>query len=169
MIEVPKGARHHCPSYNHAGYLESYIIPELLADTINKATMALKVHDTEFDAIAFSGLSGLLVGPTVALLTGKTMIAVRKPSDMDGNCHSTNLVEGDHGARSYIIVDDFVCSSNTMKRIKKAIFDWAPDMRYAGMLETHYLTWDDNEHTKLCPNFRNGKEVGGFLTYRPLF
>ena len=154
MIEVNPMARHHRPLYDHAGYLEAFIRPEQLADSINKAVLALKMHDSQYDAIAFSGLSGMLMAPTIALLTNKTMIAVRKPIELDfGNCHSSNLVEGDKGARSYIIVDDFECSGATNLRIKEAIYRWQPTMQYKGMLEVAHLRWADETKTSLMPKY----------------
>jgi len=73
--------------------------------------MALTMH--EFDAIAFRGLSGALLAPIVALQMGKTLIAVRKGE----STHSSRDVEGDYGARRYVIIDDIVSSGDTVRAI----------------------------------------------------
>jgi adenine/guanine phosphoribosyltransferase-like PRPP-binding protein len=147
----------HEPRYDHAGYLEKAICMHELPQTVDKCVVALKkleADGVEIDSIAVTGTSGLLVGPTVALLADKTLIVVRK----DYNCHSINLVEGDRGARTYVIIDDFVAEGGTSKRVVEQIKLWAPEAKCAGVLQYHYMIWLNEEHTKVS---------GGCLT--PVF
>jgi len=72
-----------------------------------------------FEAIAVQGLSGLLIGPIVAMLLKKPLLAVRKESE---RCHSDEEVEGDIDVKSYIILDDFIFTGETCRRIQTALW-----------------------------------------------
>lgn len=71
----------------------------------------------KFDAIAFRGLSGALVAPSIAIMMNKHLLAVRKTGDTD---HSKYRVEGYMGC-PYIIVDDLIESGETMETIIDAV------------------------------------------------
>lgn len=86
----------------------------------------------DFDAIAFQGLSGALVAPIVAMKMKKSILAVRKP---DERRHSIRDVEGDYATRRYVILDDFVSSGTTLRRILQSVFDVLPRARCIGMVE----------------------------------
>jgi orotate phosphoribosyltransferase len=75
----------------------------------------------EYDAIAVRGISGLMLGPTLSVLCDKSLIVVRKH---DEDRHSTNVCEGDRGAKRYIIVDDFISDGDTVRAIYKDIKEW---------------------------------------------
>ena len=85
----------------------------------------------EFDAIAFRGMSGALLATPVALAMKKTLILVRH---LDDPSHSEEMVEGDCTARTYVILDDFIASGDTVRAIKEAVADWAPQAKYLGTL-----------------------------------
>jgi adenine/guanine phosphoribosyltransferase-like PRPP-binding protein len=86
---------------------------------IPRAAKLLK--GVEFDAIAFRGMSGCLFAAPLALRLGKSLLMVRKPNQS----HTYRIVEGDKLARTYIIVDDFISTGETMREIVKALSDWA--------------------------------------------
>jgi adenine/guanine phosphoribosyltransferase-like PRPP-binding protein len=111
-----------------------FLIPSRYQEFITLACRALRGYD--FDAIAFSGMSGALIGPPVALALGKSMILVRKPDDDTHSCHR---VEGDRNTRRYVILDDFVCSGDTKKRIVEGVKGFAPDAEFLGLLSVTYL------------------------------
>src|SRR6185437_651522 len=99
-------------SWKFASYLNS----GLKKDLRNKVIMAMSdgirhsgVED--FDAIAFTGLSGALVAPIVADLLGKELIAVRK----EKTNHSSNQIEGYIAGKTYIILDDCRSSGKTIR------------------------------------------------------
>lgn len=121
------------PKYDHAYYLKSCIRTERLGKVILKLAKVLAKYD--YDAIAFQGMSGTLLAAPLALATGKTMIGVRKRVTP----HSRRAVEGDRGARKYIIVDDCVSSGDTARRIIKAIEKFAPQAECLGVLEVDEL------------------------------
>jgi hypothetical protein len=101
-----------------AGHLTMALNPERLCEIIPNIVRVLSYFD--FDSIAFRGLSGALVAPIVAMQMNKTLIAVRKPHE---DAHTIHRVEGDMGARRFIILDDFVCSGDTVRAILKDIDD----------------------------------------------
>jgi adenine/guanine phosphoribosyltransferase-like PRPP-binding protein len=125
-------AEHH-PDYEHADYLYSCLQLQAYQERLPKAKAILKKY--KFDAIAFRGMSGALVAAPLALAIKKTLIMVRKPEDENAR-HSTRAVEGDRGAKRFVMVDDFVASGTTMKTILRAIKKFNPEAVCIG-----YLGW----------------------------
>lgn len=68
----------------------------------------------DFDAIAFTGLSGAVLASAVALRLNKLMYCVRKPGE---NRHSDYEVEGPLGSLRYVIIDDLIQTGGTIRRI----------------------------------------------------
>jgi adenine/guanine phosphoribosyltransferase-like PRPP-binding protein len=116
----------HKPRWDHAMYLEDVIRTERLRRTVKKAVKILSRR--RFDSIAFQGMSGALIAPVLAIALNKTMIMVRKEKS-----HSYRFVEGDEGARTYIIVDDFTASGRTIKNIYKRVSKFAPQASCIGV------------------------------------
>jgi orotate phosphoribosyltransferase len=98
-----------------------------------------KRNDIQFDAIAARGLSGFLFAPIVAMALNKTLLMVRKGE----RCHSGHTVEGDYGARNYIIIDDFISSGNTISATIDAVAEEVPTARCVGMV--HYSRMRDDD------------------------
>lgn len=124
----------HDPQYYGAQYLNQFTNPEKLKQRIGYAVRALRKHD--FDSIAFSGMSGALIGPPVALALDKTFLMVRK---LDDHSHSALQVEGDYAAKKYIILDDFSESGKTIDRIRDEISNFMPNAKYVGMLAVKWI------------------------------
>src|SRR4051812_36903458 len=118
----------HSPAYNHVDYLKELIRTDELRASITNAVRCLK--DVEFDAIAFRGMSGALIAPALALEMDKTLIMVRKSTERS---HTWLQVEGDAGARKYIIVDDLIDSGDTVHAIIDGVKRFAPTAECAGM------------------------------------
>ena len=121
----------HEPHYVHVDYLTPIVQTHRLADTVKQMALALRQHD--FDALAFTGVSGMMLGAPLALELDKTMLVVRK----DVYSHSKYTVEGDYGARRYIIVDDCVCTGATFKRIQKKISEAVPAAKCLGLMAAY--------------------------------
>lgn len=101
---------HICPRWLNRGYVRTQ------RDTaVRDAVKALK--DKNFDTIAVSGVSGLLLGPILAYKLKKELIVVRK----NQGAHSSHITEGYDRSKRYIIVDDVVSSGATLHRIIEAV------------------------------------------------
>ena len=104
----------------------------------------------KYDAIAFRGMSGALLAAPLAHMLDKTMIMVRKPKV---DCHTSRAVEGDNAARRYIIVDDVICSGNTLRTIIRAVKRFAPAAECVGYLEWNNLYAMSHE-LESCERFK---------------
>lgn len=131
--------RKHKPDYIGSMYLHRFTNPVLLRERIALAIQALQPWKRLFDAIAYSGMSGALIGPPVALAMNKEMIMVRKKLGNQRTSHSSHMIEGDSAARTYIILDDFIDSGKTRNHIKSIIRDKMPDAEYLGTLQVNHL------------------------------
>lgn len=96
-------------------YLE-VLDPNEFLRTLERTVAALRTRD--FDAIAFCGMSGAVLAPSVAQALGKTLLLVRKSSEVR---HSSYTVEGDCGANTYVILDDLICTGETVRHIQRQI------------------------------------------------
>lgn len=146
---LPKlGATKHKPVYITSSHMSAYLKRTSLDERHRMATTALKGWLSEFDAIAFRGMSGALIAPVVASRLKKSLIMVRKPND---DSHSTHKVEGDSAARRYIILDDFCCNGDTQRAIREAITTFAPKAVCLGVLEV------DNINPGRLDQYADGK------------
>ena len=109
----------HRADYRNASWLDNVLHRDRQRVTVRKAIKALR--GKKFDAIAFRGLSGTLIGPLLAFKLNRTMLAVRKRK---GEGHSGLMVEGDAGAGTYIIVDDFIQTARTVRSIIEEVKDF---------------------------------------------
>lgn len=95
-------------------------VHEYYRETVDATIRAIhEIRKTlRIDALAFRGTSGCAVGFPAALATGMPMLHVRK-----GHSHCSVLVEGHVGPtiRSYLIIDDFVSSGETITKIRDQI------------------------------------------------
>lgn len=126
----------HEPEIQCAAHLSTALTPQKLRKAVAATIKFLKGKD--FDAIAFRGLSGQLFAPIIAIRLRKTLLAVRKGEDT----HSTQMVEGDLGARNYIIIDDFIAGGNTVNQIIKEIYAVRPSIKCVGYFG-YNRAWED--------------------------
>lgn len=103
---VIQGAPHTCHVLNH----------KTRNKIIIKAICELRKITEQFDSIACCGVSGLMVVPQIAELLNKNILIVRKNEKR----YSAFLTEGVAPFR-YVIVDDLVCSGETIKHINSTI------------------------------------------------
>jgi adenine/guanine phosphoribosyltransferase-like PRPP-binding protein len=99
----------------------------------------IKARSLEFDAIACRGLSCLLIAPIVAMRLNKTLIIIRKGE----KTHSTRVLEGDHGAKQYLILDDFIDSGDTVREIGKVIHAVNSTAKCIGFIAYKRLSFKD--------------------------
>jgi hypoxanthine phosphoribosyltransferase len=106
----------------NADYIGPSVNPNIRADKVAKAVTALA--DVKFDAVAARGMSGAIIGGIIAHELKKPMFVVRKNKYTEETHHSCLPVEGPVNwspPATYVIVDDFVGSGNTVRRIQEAI------------------------------------------------
>ena len=96
-------------------YSAEFLTPAKLRKAVQRCLRVIRKRKLKFDAIAFRGLSGAVVAPMVALALKKTLIAVRK-----NRSHGIKVC-GDLGAQSYLIIDDFISSGETVRKIVTGI------------------------------------------------
>lgn len=108
-----------------------------------------RLRNYRFDTIVCCGISGCLVVPQVAEIINKHILVVRKPKEQ---CYSEFSTEGVAPHR-YIILDDLICSGNTVKHIKKTIKNEYPIAKCIGIycyLPQECAYRDDNDGSSLC-------------------
>jgi adenine/guanine phosphoribosyltransferase-like PRPP-binding protein len=91
-------------------------------EMVHRCLAALMPIADTFDAVLCTGLSGTIPGSTIALWMDKELMVIR-PQGRDGTTIGHGyLVEGEVGHREavrYLIVDDFVSSGATLKKLMK--------------------------------------------------
>lgn len=122
-------------------YFDSLLTPSSLKQTLGRAAKCLE--NEEYDTLAFRGMSGAILAPTIAMKENKQMIMVRKPRSQT---HSIYSVEGNKKAHRYIIVDDFIESGQTVCEIVKAIKVFARKAKCLGILIAC-----DGQHSEFLP------------------
>jgi adenine/guanine phosphoribosyltransferase-like PRPP-binding protein len=121
--------------------MRTYLTLNKLANKLELAERALRTCTDMFDTIAFRGMSGAFLGPALALRLKKQMILCRKPDD---DSHSFIETEGYRYCKSYVIVDDFVSTCNTINKIGAAVFKFVGAAASCiGVLEINYLLEGD--------------------------
>lgn len=98
-------------------YLRRVLEPVSFKKTLKALVKRLDKYKDDFDTIVFRGMSGALIGPALAVEMNKQMLLIRK----DKQCHSAYLCEGNHDLEKYIVVDDLVCTGDTMRAINKEV------------------------------------------------
>jgi adenine/guanine phosphoribosyltransferase-like PRPP-binding protein len=99
-------------------YLKSVYYLDKYKLSVRAAEKALRKFRKKqpFDTIAFSGTSGAAFAYPLSLRLNVPLICVRKGKD-----HFFGTVEGRIDAKRIIIVDDFIDSGTTVKRIKREV------------------------------------------------
>jgi adenine/guanine phosphoribosyltransferase-like PRPP-binding protein len=115
------------------------LTPKRAKYTVRQVIKMIKARGLEFDAIACRGVSGLLIAPVVAMRLNKTLIVVRKGE----KTHSGYKVEGDHGAKRYLILDDFIDGGDTVRITIKDIYATNPAARCVGFIAYKRLSFMD--------------------------
>lgn len=133
----------HRPQYESADYLKQLVSTSERRKRVAAAVKYLR--RLQFDAIAFRGMSGALLAPSIANELNKSILMVRKNDDR----HSSLTVEGDYGAKTYVIVDDFVCTGHTARTIRDEIAEVAPNAVCLGVLQVNEMRRNTKGLTKV--------------------
>lgn len=90
-----------------------------LVETVEYAVFALRPHVDEFDSIAVSGMSGVVVGSPVSIELKKPLVIVRKKAEVShGRDRIINL---QHVGDRALFLDDLVESGKTRLHVKTTI------------------------------------------------
>ena len=100
--------------YRHADHMKA-LQPGFYRKFLKQAQKTVGKSELKFDTIVFSGMSGAIFAPVLALRLKKEIIMVRKESDKYPTTHSEYRVEGYIKVQRYIIVDDFISSGASAK------------------------------------------------------
>ena len=104
-------------------YLHTMLDPVTAMPVFSRMLEDIDRSKVEYDAIAFTGVSGALIAPVLSMLSGKPLIVVRKSAHESS--HSLLKVEGCFNAATYIIADDFVATGQTLHNIVSSITAWS--------------------------------------------
>lgn len=113
-------------------YISNTFSTGTLKKTIKRVKQVLLPLVNTFDTIAFRGMSGALVAPSIAAKLEKDVILVRK----QGASHSSRICEGRVNAKRYVIIDDFVEYGTTVLNIISEIKKWQEQYQ-------HTMSWLD--------------------------
>lgn len=131
-------------------YMRSVYERGWLAAAVDRVDLQLGELREHFDTIAFTGQSGSAIAYPLGV-RGWPLTCVRKRSDnshvMQGGSHP---VEGVIGPRlRYIIVDEQICTGNTVRRIQEEIKDACPSMTCIGVLVyMKTLYWEERNNVE---------------------
>lgn len=117
---------------------------------IPKAVKKLRALQKKFafDAIAFSGSSGAALAYPLSYLMKVPLIHVRK-----GRSHYDGVVEGTISSKRYVIVDDFIETGSTIRRIVRQIKSEMDAEPVAICLYSSSMTNDFHYNNKTIPIF----------------
>ena len=135
----------------HSAYHHTAFRPVELKKTVERVAKKVKTlkKKLKFDAIAFRGISGSCVAFPVSYLTGIPLICVRKEKN-----HHGNTVEGPaQDVMKYIIIDDFICTGDTLEAIIKKISGSKEEGAKCVGIVLYDLSYDPESYT------RGGKNI----------
>jgi adenine/guanine phosphoribosyltransferase-like PRPP-binding protein len=90
-------------------------LPAVVKRTVKDLKVALLADD--FDCIAVSGMSGVIVGVPVALALKVPCVIVRKQSDMDDSHAPSSILNQDNIGERILFLDDFIGCGGTRARV----------------------------------------------------
>lgn len=124
-----------CTSYSDAWFKEN-----IRRNVINTFANVIRDNVFQFDGIVVRGVSGMLFGPILANQFNLKFIIARKKCELsNGNSHASFQLEGNYDIKKYVIVDDCICSGNTVLGIVKDMCNVIPEAEYAGL-----FLWNDS-------------------------
>ena len=91
----------------------------VIKDVVRRIREFMKITGTKIDTIAFRGMSGALIAPTVADRLKIPMVMIRKGE----NTHGKHVEGKTKEINNYIIIDDFVATGATIESIISAVED----------------------------------------------
>lgn len=122
-----------------------------------------KIH--QIDAIAFTGSSGAAIAFTLGIKHNIPLIYVRKPDEQSHGgaveCNARDVI------KSYLIVDDFVDSGNTILRIVAGVNKIAKWHRVLPPVPVGVLCFDPYHSSDSVMEFEGVGDLPIFAGYKP--
>jgi phosphoribosylpyrophosphate synthetase len=119
--------KHHGRISAREGYSGSVHRAPNLREHATYVAHVLEKRRNDYDFVACTGQSGMSVAFAALMLYEFPLVVVRKGERTHGN-----MIEGDaERIGRYIVVDDFISSGATMRRINRELRKWADDHDYA--------------------------------------
>jgi adenine/guanine phosphoribosyltransferase-like PRPP-binding protein len=83
------------------------------------------------DTVVVTGNSGISVAHAALMLIDFPLVLVRKPND----CSNGHQIEGptSHILQRYVILDDLICSGDTVRRVQQTLLEYDEDTELAGV------------------------------------
>lgn len=133
-------------------YIGALLLPSARNEVIERALDRLRAPNApEFDAIAITGVSGI-IGALLAFTLDKPLIVVRKAPDVERS-HSTAMVEGPKVPCRVLMVDDFVSSGRTLDRMQEMLVNCGHTV--VGM----FLYRDHPQNPNICGFYDEGSRA----------
>lgn len=145
----------------HSSYLHSALDRNKIDLTVNTLIHLIQENKFDFDAIAFTGMSGALIAPLVAQRLQKGLLMVRKTGD---GSHSGYIVEGGLDCTKFIIIDDLIMSGNTIRNLLEKVKTVCPNATCSGIILYHEEA-NDYDFENRIP-VRSFRLLDSRITYR---
>jgi orotate phosphoribosyltransferase-like protein len=98
-----------------------YSNPAYFSELVKRMATLMRRHSKKFETIAFSGQSGSAMAYPMSFKLEKHLVCVRKKDGNHFGGKKEGVLEGRVDDASYCILDDFVESGATLKRIIAAM------------------------------------------------
>ncbi len=122
--------------YYASGYLDELFDLGQKRRIVNRILRTLRCHikKTPFDAIVVRGLSGMLIGPEIAARMDLPLIVCRKGESSHGNSdiEMSRAMYLSNPSLRYVILDDFICSGETVADMLTIMNHYFPDGQFVG-------------------------------------
>jgi adenine/guanine phosphoribosyltransferase-like PRPP-binding protein len=108
---------------SHASWIKPSVNPDVLLVAAKHLSRRIKLDRRKLDinCIAVTGVSGMVMGGAVSILTGLPLVIVRKESQSDRHsCHDIEYIDS-LWVFNYCIIDDLISSGKTIRRIASMI------------------------------------------------
>lgn len=112
-------------------YFSCALTHDARREIIEGMVKLLTPESDTFEAIAFRGMSGALIAPSIADRLGKKLAIVRhEKSEVRSHGQQVECVES---FSSYIIIDDFVAGGTTVRQIVSGLKKYQSDAQCVGV------------------------------------
>lgn len=130
-----------------SGYLNKAFNPKARRKVIRELTQGIRESELCFQAVACRGTSGAMIAPSVADKLNKLVMFVRKSLS---DSHGRQLVEvyTDNDIDTYIIIDDQICTGDTICSIIDEVKLKFPRSKCLGIFLYARSLWNDSDSDK---------------------